>query len=91
MLAQKNAMLAKVLTSSWSDGRAGPVAFCIPEGRLTASEINAYNMSNYGRSYIMTSSTKSHFMTGEVMACLLEQLYSPAFAQQRARYLVPCI
>ena len=75
------------LTSSWSDGSAGPICFCIPEGRLNASEIADFNKANVGRSYIVASGTKSHFMSADSLLQIFEQVYSPALRLQRQKIL----
>lgn len=64
----------QVLTTSWSDGAPGPLAFCVPEGRMTAAEMNAWNLSHEGTSYVLSSGSNTHFMTGESWCVLLEQL-----------------
>ena len=77
----------QVLTSSFSDGAPGPVAFCLPEGKISPQEALAFNRANHGRAYVLTSGTDSHFMTGEVLAVLLDQLISPALEKQRLKIL----
>lgn len=77
----------QVLTSTWSDGQPGPLAYCVPEGRLTHEKISSYNQAHKGTSMIVTSGTKSHFMSAETLNIIMEQLYSPAFARQRAKHL----
>ncbi len=54
---------------------------------MAADEISQYNIRHAGYSMIVTSSTQSHFMSGETMAVFLEQLYSKAFQIQRAKQL----
>ncbi len=78
----------EVLTSTWSDGRGGPLAFCVPEGRISASEIHQFNCQHVGVAYVLTSGTASHFMCAETLATVYEQPYSPALRVQRERYLV---
>lgn len=77
----------QVLTSVWSDGSPGPIAFCVPEGKLTREEMTTWNRANLGRSYVLSSCTPSHFMSGETWAVLLEQLISPALQLQREKQL----
>ena len=76
---------AQVLTSSWNTGEPGPIAYCVPEGAIPPEDVVSYNKSHHGRSMIVFSGTGSHFMSGEVLLQVFEQLYSPAFAAQRAR------
>jgi len=64
----------QVLTTSWSDGTPRPLAFCVPEGRMTAAEMNAWNLSHEGTSYVLSSGSNTHFMPGESWCVLLEQL-----------------
>ncbi|CAK9116427.1 unnamed protein product [Durusdinium trenchii] len=45
----------QVLTSSWSDGSKGPLAFCIPEGAMTAQEIQKWNQEHEVRHFIINS------------------------------------
>ncbi|CAK9092325.1 Uncharacterized protein (Fragment) [Durusdinium trenchii] len=75
-----------VLTSSWSDGRPGPVAFCVAEGKLRPADIQKWNAEHVGSSLIISSQTPTHFMNAESLIVVLEQLYSPAFEAQRKRY-----
>ena len=77
----------QALTSSWSDGTAGPIAFCLPEGKISPQDAAAYNRENRGRSFVMTSGTESHFMSGEVLAVMMDQLISPAMEKQRQKNL----
>ena len=78
---------SQVLTSSWSDGTAGPLAFTVPEGKLSAEAIKQFNEKHAGRAMVLTSGTSSHFMTGDTLVQVYEQLYSPALALQRAKTL----
>ncbi|CAK9082833.1 unnamed protein product [Durusdinium trenchii] len=75
-----------VLTTSWSDGTPGPIAFCVAEGHISGQDIVDYNLKNYGRSMVVTSGGSSHFMTGETMMIMMEQLISPALKLQRERH-----
>lgn len=77
----------QVLTTSWSDGTPGPIAFCVAEGHISGQDIVDYNLKNYGRSMVVTSGGSSHFMTGETMMIMMEQLISPALKLQRERCL----
>lgn len=74
-----------MLTSSWSDGSAGPIAFTIPEGCAKQSDIVRFNEAYAGKAMILTSGTNSHFMTAQTLIQVLEQLVSPALEIQRAR------
>lgn len=78
-------MLPEVLTTSWSDGTPGPIAYCLPEGKLSGAEMAEYNCAHRGKSWVMSSGTSSHFMSGECFAVMLEQLISPALEIQRQR------
>ena len=73
------------LTSSWSDGSPGPICFCLPEGRLTAEEMKQWNDAHVGESYVMSSGSKTHFMTADCLLQVYDQVYSPALAKQRAK------
>ncbi|CAK9114704.1 Uncharacterized protein (Fragment), partial [Durusdinium trenchii] len=75
-----------VLTSSWSDGTPGPIAFCCPDGALSVSEIQEFNASHVASAMVVPSGTNSHFMTSDTLLQVWEQLYSPALAKQRSRY-----
>ena len=77
--------LLQVLTTSWSDGTPGPIAFCVPEGKMPSAEIQKWNREHVGRSLIITSQTPTHFMNGEILVVIMEQLFSPALEAQRAR------
>lgn len=41
---------------------------------MTAAEMNAWNLSHEGTSYVLSSGSNTHFMTGESWCVLLEQL-----------------
>ena len=73
------------MTSSWSTGEPGPVAISIPEGALSPEKMKAYNLAHAGQSLVLSSETSSHFMSGESLLVIYEQLYSAAIAQQRAK------
>lgn len=79
----------EVLTSSWSSGDPGPIAFCVSEGSMSTEEQHAFNMRNQGVAYVVTSGSKTHFMNGETYAVVLEQLYSAAFVKQRKALGLP--
>ncbi|CAK9114494.1 Uncharacterized protein (Fragment) [Durusdinium trenchii] len=65
---------------------SGPIAFCVAEGHISGQDIVDYNLKNYGRSMVVTSGGSSHFMTGETMMIMMEQLISPALKLQRERH-----
>ena len=77
----------QVMTSAWSTSEPGPIAISIPEGALSSEKMKEYNLANAGRSLVLSSETASHFMSGESLLVIYEQLYSAAFAQQRAKWL----
>ncbi len=77
---------AEALTSSWSTGEPGPIAYCVAEGMVSPEDIQKYNAENQGRSMIVSSGSGTHFMNSETFAVVLEQLYSAAFQLQRDRW-----
>ena len=82
---QRRGMTA--VTTSWSDGTAGPIAFCVPEGRISAEEMAKFNKEHRGRSYVLSSGSKTHFLTADTLLILYEQLFSPALMLQRQRHV----
>ncbi|CAK9011053.1 Uncharacterized protein (Fragment) [Durusdinium trenchii] len=74
------------ITSTWSDGSRGPIAFCIPEGRMKVEEICAFNSRYEGRAFVLTSGTGTHFTSAETMLTVFEQLYSVALQNQRHKH-----
>ena len=82
---QRRGMTA--VTTSWSDGTAGPIAFCVPEGRISAEEMAKFNKEHRGRSYVLSSGSKTHFLTADTLLILYEQLFSPALVLQRQRHV----
>lgn len=80
-----NGFTFKVLTSSWSDGSMGPLAFTIPEGCAKQADIVRFNEAYAGKAMVISSGTNSHFMTAQTLIQVLEQLVSPALEIQRAR------
>lgn len=79
----------QVLTSCWSSGHAGPVAFCLPEGAITKEQLELFNRKHRGIAYCLTSGSNTHFMNAEVLCQVLEQLYSPALDLHKARLDAP--
>lgn len=73
-------------TSSWSDGTAGPLAFCLSPGKIKKADVDAFNILNRGRALAFESNTKSHFMTSQTWQLLLDNLYEEAYAIQRAKH-----
>ena len=74
-----------VLTTSWSDGSRGPLAFCVPDGKVSPEAQAAWNVAHKGKSYILTSGSGTHFMTADTLLQLYDQLFSPAVELQRAK------
>lgn len=73
------------MTSIWSDGQAGPLAFCVAEGRMTQEEMVAFNTAHVGEALVLSSGSGTHFTTADVVLYIYEQLYSVALAKQRDR------
>ena len=78
---------SQVLTTSWSDGSPGPIGFSVPDGTMSPSEMQAWNVAHKGHSWVMSSGSGTHFMTAEVWMVMLEQMVSPALQIQRAKHL----
>eukprot|EP00435_Cladocopium_sp_Y103_P023101 s4195_g5.t1 len=74
------------LTSTWSDGTAGPLGICVPESFMTEDAIQAFNQQWPGQSYIFSSQSKSHFMNGQSLMDVLHNLIGAAFKKQRAKW-----
>ena len=81
--------MAQVLTSSWSDGSCGPIAFTVPEGAMKPDEIVSFNSEHSGEAMVLTSGSNTHFMCSDTLLQVYEQLLSPALEQQRGRLGVP--
>lgn len=79
--------LCKAMTSTWSDGSRGPICFSCPEGSIDATTIRKFNDEHVGTAMILTSGSKTHYMTSDVMLQVMEQLYSAALSMQRTRFL----
>lgn len=77
----------EVFTTSWSNGVAGPLGFCIPESAMTAEEMRSFNVEFAGRAMVCTSGSNTHFMRGETLIEMMEQMISPALTIQRERLL----
>lgn len=56
---------------------------------MSSEEMAKYNAKNVGHSFVVSSGSKSHFMCGETLAVMMEQLLSPALELQRQRQLGP--
>lgn len=74
------------VTSSWSDGTAGPLGLCVPRGMMTHEEIQSFNSEHTGRCFVFSSERRTHYMCGETFLVLLNGLITDAFAIQRAKY-----
>jgi len=72
-----------VMTSSWSDGRRGPLGICFPKGMLKATKVEEWNEKHRGRAYLFSSEKRTHFMSGETWVLLQQKLFGDAFAMQR--------
>lgn len=55
---------------------------------MDAEAIREWNNAHVGTSLIVTSGSKTHFMTADTLLQVYEQLLSPALARQRAKHLV---
>lgn len=53
---------------------------------MSQQDIHSFNLKHYGKAWIMTSGTSSHFMSGECLAVMLEQVISPALQLQRKKH-----
>lgn len=73
------------VTSSWSDGSAGPLGLCVPDGALSKAFMEQWNSDHLGTAYVFTSERKGHFMTGATFLQLLQELVTPALALQRKK------
>ena len=71
------------VSSTWSDGSPGPVAFNVKHGILLEKDIKKINRSQLGLVYIMVSNTESHFMNADTTLELFRELYGPAFHARR--------
>ena len=76
---------SEVMTSIWSDGTRGPLAFCIPESRMSQESMVAFNDRHVGRALVVSSGSSTHFTTADVVLHIFEQLYSPALSLQGDR------
>ena len=54
---------------------------------MSAAEMAQFNQAHHGYSMVVSSGTSTHFMQGENLCQLMEQLYSPAFHIQRQKPL----
>ncbi|CAK8989314.1 Uncharacterized protein (Fragment), partial [Durusdinium trenchii] len=74
-----------VVTSSWSDGTAGPLGLCFPDGSLRQEDVDTFNKTHEGVAMIFASQTSSHFMTAETFMVYLHGLLTPALSLQRKK------
>lgn len=44
-----------------------------------------FNLAHQGKAYVLSSQSGTHFMNGEVLSIMQEQLWSQAFHLQRAK------
>lgn len=74
------------VTSSWSDGTAGPLGLCYPRGMIKAKQVEEFNLRNKGRALLFCSEKKSHFMDGESFIIMMREMLSDGFSLQRRRH-----
>lgn len=55
---------------------------------MDAQSIKLWNDAHHGTSLILTSGSKTHFMTSQTLLQVYEQLISPAVQLQRAKHFV---
>lgn len=77
------------VTTSWSDGSAGPLGICYPVGMFGEAQVSQFNEAHRGEALLFSSEKRSHFMSGEQYVLLLKDLLTQAFAQQRAKHSLP--
>lgn len=77
------------VTTSWSDGTAGPLGICFPLGMFGEQEVTQFNNAHRGEAFLFSSEKRSHFMSGEQFVILLKELLGQAFTQQRAKHSLP--
>lgn len=82
--------ILEALTSSWSNGVAGPICFCLAEGSAPAAKVREWNCQHVGEAMIIFSGTNSHFMSASSLLEVLDQCYSVALEKQRQRILGLC-
>lgn len=74
------------VTSSWSDGSAGPLGLCVPQGMVKQDVMDSFNAAHRGHAFMFSSLHKGHFMNGATFITLMKGMLSDAFALQRQRY-----
>ena len=74
------------VTSSWSDGSAGPLGLCFPTGMIPDLQVREFNQRHRGECLLFCSERKTHVMNGETWLVLLQQLYLDAFSLQRKKH-----
>ena len=50
------------VTSSWSDGTAGPLGLCIPRGMMSDAEIQSFNANHRGRDALLSARSFEHII-----------------------------
>ena len=55
---------------------------------MNSQEIQQFNLAHHGKAFVLTSGSKSHFMTADTLSQVFDQLYSPALEIQRKRCLI---
>jgi hypothetical protein len=78
-----------MMTSSWSDGTAGPCGFCVPDGLIKQSVLDKFCTENIGRAFAFYSEGKTHFMNAATLLLLMNRLYTDAFQIQREKHRLP--
>lgn len=73
------------VTSSWSNGTAGPLALIMPAGMMKQSLIDEWNVRHRGHSWICTTGRGTHFMNSSTFVAMLQGLLSDAFDVQRRK------
>ena len=72
------------VTSSWSDGTAGPLGLCVPRAMMSDAEIQSFNANHRGRCFVFSWERRTHYMNGETFLVLLKGL--DAYTIQRRKH-----
>ena len=72
-----------------ASGHAGPICYCVKTGSMVAKQFDEHNWRKKGRSFVVVSGTKPHYLTASTPMDMCEQCYSIAFERQRTFLGVP--
>lgn len=71
------------VTSTWSDGTAGPLGLCFAANAFAQKDVDRFNKEHEGEAFMFSSESHTHFMSGNTFQTLLHGLLTAGYAKKR--------